>query len=113
MNATWTETTAVILMCFLPALAVLLFLLASVLAFFPRARPVSLIFAFLCLMIHMGFMTLIMWFEAFRQQLDTFPPGRLFHSMIPTVATMGVIGFDIYALIRQKRTDDRNVARPK
>ena len=113
MNATWTEITAVIVICFLPALAVLLFLFASGFAFFPRTRPLSLIFAFLCLLIHAGFMTLIMWFEAFRQQLDAFPPGRLFHSMIPVVATMGVIGFDIYALIRRKRTDDRNVARPK
>jgi hypothetical protein len=67
----------------------------------------------LCLLIHGGSMTLILWFEAFRQQLDTLPLGRLFHSLIPMVAPMGVIGFDIYVLIRRKRTDDRNVARSK
>jgi TRAP-type C4-dicarboxylate transport system permease small subunit len=104
-GATWTGIILLLIICFLPALAVLLSAFASILTFFSRTRIFSLILAFLCLLIYGVFATSISS-QQFSQELDTLPLGRFFHSMIPLAGVMAVAIFDICALSRRKRKND-------
>ena len=101
----------VLFLCFLPAAAVLLAIIAGLLAFFPVRRIFSLVLAILCLVIYTAFWLLLIPSQfgqqvGFRGQLNSLPAGRFFHSLIPLALAIVVVGFDIYALIKRKRKDD-------
>jgi hypothetical protein len=106
-GATWTDIIIVLFLCLLPAAAVLLCIFASILAFIPITRIFSLALALLCLIIYAVVAMLIigMRSQQFTQELDSLPAGRLFHSLIPLMLAVAVIGFDIYALIKSRRKD--------
>ncbi len=101
-GATLTQIIVVLFLCLLPAAAVILCIFAGILAFIPRTRIFSLVLAFLCLVIYAVFAMLNMSYQQFCQMLVSLPVGRVFHSLIPPVVAMIVIGFDIYALTKNK-----------
>lgn len=102
-GASWFDIIVILIICFLPSLAVLLSILAAVLAFIRATRILSLILAFLCLAIYAVFVIVIMQSELFNRQLDALPFGRCFSSMVPLITAMAVIGFGIYAVLNFKR----------
>jgi len=101
-GASWPDIVIVLVICYLPALAVLLSVFSTILAFIRVTRMLSLVLAFLCLVIYVIFVMGVMQSELFKRELDSLPAGRLFHSLIPLAVAIAIIGFDIYALIKRK-----------
>src|ERR1017187_9825223 len=97
-GANIAEVIVVLFVCLLPAAAVLLSIFASVLAFMRVARKVSLVLAILCLVIYVVVGVLFVGTHLpsqLGQDLDSLPAGTFFHSLIPLVAVIVVIGFNI------------------